>query len=139
MTKQKLTRQQILWVEKFQDYWGQFLTQICGAFIGPPTADRITDTVAIVDRIQDKIFETARTECRGLLGQNSLVMLFGSIAGDQFGRHCEETGVEVDDSFPTEAAQMFEAAFRVAYERYMAERGDKDKPKILGPEGEVLA
>lgn len=139
MSEQKLTREQILWVEKFQDYWGQFLSHLGATFFGNQEPQPMIRGANIVEAVVEKVYQTALHECRGTLELNRLTMLFGRIVGIQFGIGAVQRGEhESDPTFPVEAARMFEAAFRVAYEEVLA-KNPKDKPKIFGPGGGLLS
>lgn len=139
MSHQKLSREQILWVEKFQDYWGQFLAHLGVTFFGNRDPRPLERGVRVVEAVIEKVYQTALQECRGTLDQNRLAMLFGRICGIQFGIMCVQRGDgETDQDFPTEASKMFEAAFRVAYEEVL-KNNPPDKPKLYGPGGGRLA
>lgn len=132
-----LSREQEIWDTKFRRLWGQFLSHLGATFYGE-SRDSFMKGAGVAKQVIEKVYQAALKECRGTLGLNRLVMLFGWIGGSQFGiDRVQEKDYTFDSDFPVEAGKMFESAFRVAYQKILKDN-PKDKPEITGPDGRPL-
>ncbi|MHC4643941.1 MAG: hypothetical protein ACYTBJ_00465 [Planctomycetota bacterium] len=137
MTIQKLTKEQIEYVEQYQERWKQFLIQLGTTFYGVNDPKPLAHGADIAEAVLDKMFEAAAFQCRGALDQNRLVMLVGRLCGEQLAKHMIKTGGTLDHDLPDQAAKMFEAAFRVVYEEILQKQ--QAKSKLIFPERKILA
>lgn len=137
MTVQKLTKAQIENVRKFQKRWGEFMGLLGLAFFGPDTQKSVEAGDSVIDGIEEAIFDTVRVNCRNTLDLDRLVMIFGHIAGDRFGRHLINNDLALDQSYPVSAADRFEAAYRVGLEERLVGKLKK-RPRLYAPDGGLL-